>query len=231
MLVRDQQCLAAEGWLGSFCVSSSVETTMAADVGGAEQRKRESCGSVDSSVYFKIVQFPPRGAAKAAPAAEGQQPPSAAPALAGSALAAPALAGSALAGSALAGLALAGSALGLQTSSPAVMVIAKAAPPAHGTKAVLSQVASINQLAASGRAVMITVPRSAAANTLTVTPQPPPAPQPANIQIPPGELCGSVVCPQAVMEPNPSPGLQPACCRLQPDFFWTVSCRNAADPQ
>lgn len=211
MLVRDQQCLAAEGWLESFCVSSSVETTMAADIGGAEQRKRESCGSVDSSVYFKIVQFPPRGAAKAAPAAEGQQPPSAAPAPAGSALA--------------------GSALGLQTSSPAVMVIAKAAPPAHGTKAVLSQVASINQLAASGRAVMITVPRSAAANTLTVTPQPPPAPQPANIQIPPGELCGSVVCPQAFMEPNPSPGLQPAHCRLQPDFFWTVSCRNAADPQ
>lgn len=175
-------------------------------MGGAEQRKRESCGSVDSSVYFKIVQFPPRGAAKAAPAAEGQQPLSAAPALAGSAL-------------------------GLQTSSPAVMVIAKAAPPAHGTKAVLSQVASINQLAASGRAVMITVPRSAAANTLTVTPQPPPAPQPANIQIPPGELCGFVVCPQAFMEPNPSPGLQPARCRLQPDFFWTVSCRNAADPQ
>lgn len=92
-------------------------------------------------------------------------------------------------------------AAGLQTSSPSVMVIAKAAPPAAGpkgqaqiTKAVLSQVASINQLPTSGRTVMITVPRSAAPQTLAVTPQLPPSasPQPANIQIPPGE--GGLPC-------------------------------------
>lgn len=88
---------------------------------------------------------------------------------------------------------------GLQTSSPSVVVIAKVAASggvsANGqpqvTKAVLSQVASINQVTTPGRTVMITVPRPAAPQTVAVTPRlPQPAsPQlPANIQIPPGEL-------------------------------------------
>lgn len=144
---------------------------MAADKVGLEQQKLEprgtASGSADSSVQFKILQFPAKCAA-----AEVLQSCTAA-----------------------------GSGAGLQTSSPSVMVIAKAAPPAVSakgqpqiTKAVLSQVASINQLPTSGRTVMITVPRSAAPQTLAVTPQLPPSasPQPANIQIPPGE--GGLPC-------------------------------------
>ena len=137
---------------------------------GVEQQMQEPCGTAaaaaaaeDSSVQVKILQFPPKGAAKA----DGLQPSSAA-----------------------------SPAPGLQTPSLPVMLLAKAAAPAlrttaqpHITKAVFSQVASRNQLAAPGRTVMITVPRSAAPHTLAVTPQLPPSasPQPANIQIPPGE--------------------------------------------
>lgn len=147
---------------------------MAADKVGVEQQKREPCGTpaafLDSSVQFKILQFPTKCAAKVIPSGEGQQPSTAA-----------------------------GSAPGLQTSSPSVVVIAKAAPPdlrtkgqTQITKAIFSQVAAVNQLAVSGRTLMITVPRSAAPQALAVTPQVPLStpPQQANIQIPPGELCG-----------------------------------------
>lgn len=172
-LVRNQQCLLrADGWNQPVVTLSPVETPEAADKVGVEQQKRESCGTpaalADSSVQFKMLQFPPKAASKVLPAAEGQQPSAAA-----------------------------GSAPGLQTSSPSVLVIAKAAPSAlrtkgqpHVTKAVLSQVASINQLAACRRTLMITVPRSAAPHTLAVTPQLPPStsPQPTSLHIPPGEL-------------------------------------------
>lgn len=169
MLVRNQQCLLRNHPVVTF---SPVETPEAADKVGVEQQKQEPCGTPaalsDSSVQFKMLQFPPKAAAKVLPAAEGQHPSTAA-----------------------------GSAPSLQTSSPSVMVIAKAAPPAlrtkgqpHITKAVFSQVASLNQLAACGRTLMITVPRSAAPHTLAVNPQVPPStsPQPASLHIPPGEL-------------------------------------------
>lgn len=148
---------------------------MAADNVGAEQQKREGepCGTpaaaaalADSSVQFKIPQLPPEGAAKVVRAVEGQQPSAAA-----------------------------GSAPGLPAPPPSVMVIAKAAPPqgqAHIARALFSQVASIKQLAAaSGRTVVIAVPRAAAPHThaLAAAPQLPPSapPQPASLQIPAGE--------------------------------------------
>lgn len=82
---------------------------------------------------------------------------------------------------------------GLQTS-PSVVVITKVAASGgvstngqpQVTKTVLSQVAPINQVPTPGRTVMITVPRPAAPQT--ASPQ-----LPANIQIPPGEVCSPVL--------------------------------------
>lgn len=143
-----------------------------ADKVGVEPQKPESRGGAavfaDPSVQFKILQFPAKCAAKVLPTAEAQ-PPSAA----------------------------AGPAPGLQTTSPSVVVISKATPPVVSTigkpqitKAVVSQVPSMNQLTL-GRTVMITVPRSAAPQALALTPQMPQSTSShqANLQIPPGELC------------------------------------------
>ncbi|XP_030583936.1 transcription initiation factor TFIID subunit 4-like isoform X2 [Archocentrus centrarchus] len=82
---------------------------------------------------------------------------------------------------------------GPRSSSPSVMVVANAggvsANTQQVTKPALSQVASVKQVTTRGRTVLITVPRSAAAQP--VTPRLPQAasPQlPANIQIPPGTM-------------------------------------------
>lgn len=82
---------------------------------------------------------------------------------------------------------------GPRTSPPAVMVVANAGGVSAGnqqtTKQPQNQVASVKQVAATGRTVLITVPRSATAQP--VTPRLPQATSPhlpANIQIPPGEL-------------------------------------------
>ncbi|TWW57430.1 TFIID subunit 4B Transcription initiation factor [Takifugu flavidus] len=143
-----------------------------ADKVGAEPKKLEprggATGFADPSVQFKILQFPAKCAAKVLPTVEAQ-PPSAA----------------------------AGSAPGLQTTSPSIVVISKAAPPAASTKgqpqitkAVVSQVPSMNQLTTLGRTVMITVPRSAAPQALALTPQMPQSTSShqANLQIPPGMI-------------------------------------------
>ncbi|XP_031167726.1 transcription initiation factor TFIID subunit 4 isoform X2 [Sander lucioperca] len=86
-----------------------------------------------------------------------------------------------------------------QTSSPSVMVVSKVVTPGRATatsqpqvtKAALSQVAHMNQTPTPGRTVVITVPRAAGAQTVTVAPRLPHAasPQlPANIQIPAGMM-------------------------------------------
>lgn len=94
--------------------------------------------------------------------------------------------------------------LGPQSPSPSIMVIAKVATPgemsANGqpqvTKPALSQVVPLNQATTPGRTVVITVPRPAATQPVTVAPRLPSAsPQlPANIQIPPGELLHTTGC-------------------------------------
>lgn len=94
---------------------------------------------------------------------------------------------------------------GRHTSSPSVMVVSKVATPgrviANGqpqvTKAALSQVASMNQATTPGRTVVITVPRAAGPQPVTVNPRLPQAAStqlPANIQIPTGELQHAAVC-------------------------------------
>ncbi|XP_074493015.1 transcription initiation factor TFIID subunit 4-like isoform X2 [Sebastes fasciatus] len=88
---------------------------------------------------------------------------------------------------------------GRHTSSPSVMVVSKVATPgrviANGqpqvTKAALSQVASMNQATTPGRTVVITVPRAAGPQPVTVNPRLPQAAStqlPANIQIPTGMM-------------------------------------------
>lgn len=194
--------------LHSVMMFSSVEPPMAADKVGVDQLKLETAaaGFADSPVHFKILQFPAKCAAKVLPASEAQPP------------------------------AVAGSAPGLQTSSPSVVVIAKAPPPtasAKGqpqmTKAVLNQVTSLNQLTTLGRMVMITVPRSTAPpQNLSLTPHMPPSASShqANIQIPPGEPCGLPCVANAHAR-----ALYPACCRTQLQLFDSVFDRNGVDPQ
>ncbi|XP_059197169.1 transcription initiation factor TFIID subunit 4 [Centropristis striata] len=91
------------------------------------------------------------------------------------------------------------SAQGGQTSSSSVMVLAKGATPGRVsannqpqvTKVALSQVASMNQAPTPGRTVVITVPRAAGPQPVTVTPRLPQTASPhlpANIQIPPGMM-------------------------------------------
>lgn len=161
---------------------------MASDKAVIEQQKLEPSGCADTSVQVKILQVPTKCGAvtqplptaagvsrvdcslpKVVPAGQNHQ-------CASSTVTVP----------------------GLQTSSPSVVVIAKV--PALGgvsangqpqvTKAVLSQVASVNQVTTPGRTVMITVPRAAAPHTVAVTPrlpQPVSTRLPANIHVPPGE--------------------------------------------
>lgn len=175
---------------------------MASDKVGVEPQKLEprggATGFADPSVQFKILQFPAKCAAKVLPAAEAQ-PPSAA----------------------------AGSAPGLQTTSPSIVVISKATPPAASTKgqpqitkAVVSQVPSINQLTTLGRTVMITVPRSAAPQALALTPQMPQSTSShqANLQIPPGELCG----PPCVLPKTHTHALYLALARTQIELFLSI---------
>ncbi|XP_056893630.1 transcription initiation factor TFIID subunit 4-like isoform X2 [Takifugu flavidus] len=169
---QSQHTGETRGWFpGPHRQFSSIEPSMADKV-GAEPKKLEprggATGFADPSVQFKILQFPAKCAAKVLPTVEAQ-PPSAA----------------------------AGSAPGLQTTSPSIVVISKAAPPAASTKgqpqitkAVVSQVPSMNQLTTLGRTVMITVPRSAAPQALALTPQMPQSTSShqANLQIPPGMI-------------------------------------------
>lgn len=84
-----------------------------------------------------------------------------------------------------------------QTSSSQVVVVAKvttsgvvsANSQLQVTKPALSQVTSINQATVPGRTVVITVPRPAAPQPVTVAPRlPQTSSLPANIQIPSGEL-------------------------------------------
>ncbi|XP_032381680.1 transcription initiation factor TFIID subunit 4 isoform X1 [Etheostoma spectabile] len=88
---------------------------------------------------------------------------------------------------------------GRQTSSPSVMVVSKVVTPGRVsatsqpqvTQAALSQVAPMKQTPTPGRTVVITVPRAAGAQTVTVAPRLPHAasPQlPTNIQIPAGMM-------------------------------------------
>lgn len=92
----------------------------------------------------------------------------------------------------------------LHTASPSVMVITKVAPgrAANATsqpqaiKPAVSQGPLMNQTANQGRTVVITVPRAAAPQPVTLSPRLPQttSPQlPANIQIPPGESCSGGV--------------------------------------
>ncbi|XP_063747947.1 transcription initiation factor TFIID subunit 4 isoform X2 [Eleginops maclovinus] len=85
------------------------------------------------------------------------------------------------------------------TSSPSVMVVSKvmtsggvnAKIQPQVTKAALSQVASMTQATTQGRTVVITVPRAAGPQPVTVTPRMPHTTStqlPANIQIPPGMM-------------------------------------------
>lgn len=87
----------------------------------------------------------------------------------------------------------------LQTSSTSVMVIAKVAPgrtanptsQPQAIKPALSQGALMNQAPNQGRTVVLTVPRAAAPQPVTVSsrlPQTTPPQLPANIQIPPGMM-------------------------------------------
>nr|XP_046247606.1 transcription initiation factor TFIID subunit 4-like isoform X2 [Scatophagus argus] len=164
---------------------------MAPDKVVTEAQKLESCvaaGYTDSPIQVKILQVPGKCGAITAV----QPPPTAAGVTKGES-APPALIPTGQPASTTV------PATGLQTSSP-VMVIAKVATSgavsANGqlqvTKPALSQVASVNQATTPGRTVMITVPRAAAPQTVTVGAprlQQTASPQlPANIQIPPGMM-------------------------------------------
>lgn len=156
-----------------------VGITMASDKAVIEQQKLEPSGCADTSVQVKILQVPTKCGTVTQP------PPTAAGV-------------SRVAGQSHQCTSSTVTVPGLQTSSPSVVVIAKV--PALGgvsangqpqvTKAVLSQVASVNQVTTPGRTVMITVPRAAAPQTVAVTPrlpQPVSTRLPANIHVPPGE--------------------------------------------
>ncbi|XP_062280140.1 transcription initiation factor TFIID subunit 4 [Scomber scombrus] len=144
----------------------------------AEAQKLESCrttGEGDAPVHIKILQVPVKcgplmAAPKDLPAGLGHHP-------APSTVTAP----------------------GPQTSSPSVKVVATMATPGRvsvngqpqAAKAAVSQVASMNPSTTPGRTVMITVPRPANPQPVTVAPrlqQTASTQLPANIQIPPGMM-------------------------------------------
>ncbi|XP_038572787.1 transcription initiation factor TFIID subunit 4 isoform X1 [Micropterus salmoides] len=158
-----------------------------------EAQMHESCGAArngDPPIQVKILQVP----AKCGPITAVQPPPTAAGVSKSDSVSVPP--------KVIAGQghqATSSTVQGLQTSSPSVMVLAKMPAPggvsANGqpqlTKPALSQLASMNQATTPGRTVVITVPRAAAPQPVTVAPRLPQtaSPQvPANIQIPPGMM-------------------------------------------
>ncbi|XP_044055803.1 transcription initiation factor TFIID subunit 4 isoform X3 [Siniperca chuatsi] len=161
-----------------------------------EAQKLESCEAAadgDPSIQVKILQVP----AKCGPVAAVQPPHTAAGVSRGDSMFAPPKI--IPTGQGHQSTSSTVTVPGLQTSSPSVMVVAKV-PPSGGvsvnsqpqvTKPALSQLASMNQATTSGRTVVITVPRAAAPQPVTVAPRLPQtaSPQlPANIQIPPGMM-------------------------------------------
>ncbi|XP_070765299.1 transcription initiation factor TFIID subunit 4 [Enoplosus armatus] len=162
-----------------------------------EGQKLESCGAAgdgDPSIQVKILQVP----AKFGPMTAVQPPPTAAGVPKGDS------AGSAPpkvipTGQGHQSTSSTVTVPGLQTSSPSVRLVAKVATPGgvstnsqpQATKPALSQLASMNQATTPGRTVVITVPRAAASQPVTVAPRMPqtaPPQLPANIQIPPGMM-------------------------------------------
>lgn len=164
-------------------------------------QKLESCGAaadVDTSIQVKILQVP----ARCQPITAVQPPSTAAGVSKGDTVSVPPKVIPTAKGHQPTSSIV--SVPGLQTSSPSVMVIAKLSTSGGMstnsqlvTKPALSQVASMNQATTPGRTVVITVPRTAAPQPVTVAPRLPQtaSPQlPANIQIPPGELQHAPVC-------------------------------------
>lgn len=143
----------------------------------------------DSSVQVRIIQVP----AKCGPITGAQPPSTAADLSKGDCVSAPPKVIPSCQASTSAA-----AASGPRTSTPSVMVVTNAGGLGANTQQVakqaLSQLGSVKQVATAGRTVLITVPRSAAAQS--VTPRLPQAasPQlPANIQIPPGEQQDPVI--------------------------------------
>ncbi|XP_040895422.1 transcription initiation factor TFIID subunit 4 [Toxotes jaculatrix] len=156
-----------------------------------EAQKLDSCGAAgdgQSSVHVKTLQVP----AKCGPITAMQPPPTAAAVTKGDSLSGPPKLIPSGQGHQSSTVPVAVS--GPQTSSPSVMVVAKVATPSgvsassqlQVTKPGLSQVAST-----PGRTVVITVPRTAGPQPVTVAPRLPQAASsqlPANIHIPPGMM-------------------------------------------
>ncbi|XP_034386588.1 transcription initiation factor TFIID subunit 4 [Cyclopterus lumpus] len=156
-----------------------------------EVQKLESCGAArsgDNAIQVKILQVP----AKCATTAAVQPPPTAAGVSKSVAVSAPPKV--IPIGHLHHPTSSTVTVPGRQTSS--FMVVAKVSTPGgvgqpQGTKPALSQVASMNQATTPGRTVVITVPRAAGPQTVTMPSRLPQtaSPQlPANIQIPPGMM-------------------------------------------
>ncbi|KAM6938410.1 transcription initiation factor TFIID subunit 4-like [Lycodopsis pacificus] len=162
----------------------------------SEAQKLESCGAAgngDGSIQVKILQVP----ARCGPMPAVQPPPTAAGVSQAVSVSAPPKV--IPVGHVYQPPSSTVTVSGRHTSCPSVMVVAKVATPGgvganghpHVAKPALSQVASMNHTTTPGRTVVITVPRAAGPQTVTVAPRPPQtaSPQlPANIQIPPGMM-------------------------------------------
>ncbi|XP_036971656.1 transcription initiation factor TFIID subunit 4B-like isoform X2 [Acanthopagrus latus] len=164
------------------------EIIMATDKVSIEAQKLESCGAAgygDIPIQVKILQVP----AKCVPITPVQHPPATACVKKGNSVSSPPKVIPTSQGHQPSSPTVKVPAQ--QTTSSSVMVMAKVAnaggvnrkgqPQAKETA--FSQLASMNQATTPGRTVLITVPRAAAAQTVTVAPQ-----LPANIQIPAGMM-------------------------------------------
>ncbi|XP_073333068.1 transcription initiation factor TFIID subunit 4 [Pagrus major] len=161
---------------------------MATDKVAIEAQKLESCGAAgygDTPIQVKILQVP----AKCGPITAVQHPPATGCVKKANSVSAPPKVIPTSQGHQPSSPTI--KAPALQTASPSVMVIAKVANAGgvsskgqpQAKKTALSQLASMNQATTPGRTVVITVPRAAAQQTVTVAPQ-----LPANIQIPAGMM-------------------------------------------
>lgn len=172
---------------------------MATDKVSIEAQKLESCGAAgygDIPIQVKILQVP----AKCVPITPVQHPPATACVKKGNSVSSPPKVVPTSQGHQPSSPTVKVPAQ--QTTSSSVMVMAKVAnaggvnrkgqPQAKETA--FSQLASMNQATTPGRTVLITVPRAAAAQTVTVAPQ-----LPANIQIPAGEHEATVSDPSDVV--------------------------------
>ncbi|XP_054452306.1 transcription initiation factor TFIID subunit 4-like isoform X2 [Anoplopoma fimbria] len=176
--------------------TAKTEIIMATNKVVIEAQKLESCGAAgkgDNSIQVKILQVP----AKSGPITAVQAPPAAAGVSKCVSVSAPPKV--IPVGHVHQHTSSTVTAPGRHTSSPSVMVVAKVATPggvgANGqpqvTNPALSQAASVNPATTPGRTVVITVPRAAGPQPVTVAPRLPQtvSPQlPANIQIPPGMM-------------------------------------------